>query len=286
MGSTSPKSIFFLSLVIFSFTLAACSSKPQRRSAEPIPQPVQEVVDTPASAPEPLVHTRSLSYPVPWSYEGEDGPEYWGQLHESYALCSTGRSQSPVNLVWKRPIEGGEIAINYKSSRLRIFNNGHTIRLEVDPGSFALIRGQNYELKHLSFRTSSEHSISGNHLPMEAQFFHQNDEGQVAVIALILIEGQHNPFIETLWQQMPRSTGQEFTLPDVYLNPKSLIPSIHTYYHYTGSLTTPPCSEDVNWNVFNTPVEVSREQIMTFRQLFPHNSRPIQSLNNRKTINY
>lgn len=48
-----------------------------------------------------------------------------------------------------------------------------------------------------------------------------------------------------------------------------------------GSLTTPPCSEGVRWNLFLTPISLSSAQIAAFTAVYPHNNRPVQPMNGR-----
>lgn len=252
----------------------------QKDESKPAPPAPSSPVPEEASQP-PLTSLGGDS----WSYEGSTGPESWGDLKPEYALCKNGVEQSPVDLVFKKPKSGRPIKVAYGETDARVIDNGHTVVVNFDSGNSIEIEGVTYDLKSAEFHTASEHTISGNRLPMELQLIHQNSKGELAILGVILIEGPSHPVIETIWQNMPIQKGLEKVI-NAKINPENLIPETMTYYHYVGSLTSPPCTEGVNWNVFNTPVTLSKEQILTFRQLYPSNHRPIQNIGPRSTVNY
>lgn len=219
-----------------------------------------------------------------WSYDGSTGPEHWGELNPENSLCKSGKAQSPVDLKWSKPRKGGAIKLMYKSGPAKVVDNGHTVQVNVEPGNKAMIRGNTYELVQFHFHSSSEHTLSGNVMPMEVHFVHKDQKGDTAVIGAFLIAGNDNPEIDKIWNHVPQAKNEEVDAGTIDL--AALLPSKKTYYHYTGSLTTPPCTEGVSWNVMNTPVTLSKEQILSFRALYSINNRPIQPLNGRKVINY
>ncbi len=220
-----------------------------------------------------------------WGYDGIHSPNNWGDLSPDYGLCKNGLSQSPINLVWSRPQGSPDINFNYKASSAQITDTGTTIMINVASGNYVAIRGEQYELKSISFHSSSEHTLSGNSLPLEIQYVHQSSSGQVAIVAFFAIEGPRNQLVDKLWRNIPQGKNIEQVLTEK-INVAEMLPKKNTHYHYVGSLTTPPCVEGVHWNVLNTPITLSRDQILAFRQLYPHNNRPVQPLNKRKVINY
>ncbi len=230
-------------------------------------------------------HHEEKAHAVHWGYEGEGGPEHWGDLDSKFELCKTGMHQSPVDLVFKKPATGRPIKTHYSDSNVTIVDNGHTIQVNFEPGNYITIEGEKFNLIQAHFHSSSEHALSGNLLPMEMHLVHKSESGDLAVLGVILIEGAPHSIVESVWRNIPIQKGASKEV-NFKINPEDLIPRTRTYYNYIGSLTTPPCSEGVNWNVFNTPVTVSKEQILAFRQLYPQNNRPIQPLNDRKTVNY
>jgi carbonic anhydrase len=60
-----------------------------------------------------------------------------------------------------------------------------------------------------------------------------------------------------------------------------LLPQNKGYYTFQGSLTTPPCSEDVTWFVLKTPLAIADDEIAAFSKIYALNARPVQPLNGR-----
>lgn len=221
-----------------------------------------------------------------WGYSGLMGPSHWGDLDKSFLTCKEGQSQSPINLVWEKPLVKRSIFISYADLPIRSINNGHTIQYNFKPGNFVEIDEKTYILVQLHFHSPSEHTVSSKYSPMEMHLVHKNVDGSIAVLAVMFKIGQHNPTIAKLWGHVPSEIGKEFSIDTVTFDPKSLIPKSKTHYKYHGSLTTPPCTEGVVWNVFNTPVEMSEAQLKAFNTFYAKNNRPVQPMNKRKTINY
>jgi len=224
-----------------------------------------------------------------WSYHGEHGPSHWGDLKEDYAMCKKGTQQSPINLKFRNPASDRTLKFDYRSGPLRVIDNGHTVQVNVDPGNSVVINGEKYELLQFHFHETSEHTISGKHYPMELHFVHKNEKGKLAVVGVMLNEnkdGYPHPEIANIWKNIPRTQNKEEKIPSVEINPLRLIPQRLTHYHYQGSLTTPPCSEGVNWNVLNTPIEVSTTQLSQFRKYYTHTNRPVQPWYNRSPANH
>jgi carbonic anhydrase len=70
--------------------------------------------------------------------------------------------------------------------------------------------------------------------------------------------------------------------PDaVSVDATGLLPATRGYFTFTGSLTTPPCTEGVTWFVLKSPVQVSPDQVAAFAKRYPHNARPVQPLHRR-----
>ena len=121
-----------------------------------------------------------------WSYEGATGPEHWGDLSEDYILANTGKKQSPINLTGAAAADVPDLAFNYQSTPLRIANNGHTIQVNYETGSFITIGGERFDLLQFHFHSPSEHTVDGRHLPMEMHFVHQADDGALAVVGVLI----------------------------------------------------------------------------------------------------
>lgn len=215
-----------------------------------------------------------------WGYEGDAGPEHWGHLSHDFEACGKGRSQSPIDITGAQDANIDAIRFEYKPTQVDIINNGHTIQLNYEPGSSVTIRGKKYSLLQLHFHTPSEHKIDGSPYPMEAHLVHKSDDGELAVVGVMMEKGEKNRFIQVLWNNLPSGPGEK-SKASIKVNAIDFLPADRSYYHYTGSLTTPPCSEGVNWNVLQAAVEVSDEQVEKFASFFPSNARPTQSTHGR-----
>lgn len=264
-------------IFITGLTLIGCSSTAKNHNTEESLSSNTKV-ETASSSPQSDVWG--------WDYEGERGPEHWSKLNPQYATCSAGTAQSPINLVWQKPSSPNPLKLNYVDSGVVATNAGYTYRMELTPESTLRFGEMDYVLEKIEFRSPSEHQLSGNIMPMEIQFYHRSSNGlKQAILSVFVVSGKGSAWFDTILAQMqglPR-----FQSIDIgRFNPNQLIPPRQTFYHYEGSITHPPCLEGTQWFVFNTPLQLSQEQILAFRGLFPANNRPIQSTNGRKIFNY
>ena len=83
--------------------------------------------------------------------------------------------------------------------------------------------------------------------------------------------------------QANTATTYEQTI-NATVNAADMLPAVQTTFRYEGSLTTPPCSEHVKWNVMLTPIEMSTAQLAAFTHIFEGNNRPVQALNGRTVL--
>nr|WP_315465536.1 carbonic anhydrase family protein [uncultured Rhodoferax sp.] len=221
---------------------------------------------------------------VHWDYEGENGPQAWGGLKPDFKLCAIGKRQSPINIEEGNTLQGPAepVQFNYTPSNGTVVNNGHTIQVDVQGDNSITVRGSRYRLLQFHFHTPSEESVNYKRFAMVAHLVHQNDDGQLAVVAVLLDPGAAaNPLIDKVWTYMPLDTGDRVRMPRELLNMNELLPADQRYYQFMGSLTTPPCSEGVLWMVLKQPVTITRSQLRLFTQLYPMNARPVQPLNAR-----
>ena len=218
-----------------------------------------------------------------WEYEGTHGPANWGTLDTAYRTCVVGKQQSPIDI---RHVKGAglpAITFSYQPSPLKVIDNGHTILVTYAPGSFITIGDQRYELQQFHFHHPAEERVFGKSYPMVAHLVHKNAAGQLAVVAVLLNEGSANMLVEKVWRYLPDEQGKEVTPPPerVSVNAIDLLPAMRGYFTFSGSLTTPPCSEGVTWFVLKEPTQVSSEEVATFVKKYPHNARPLQPVNGR-----
>jgi len=215
-----------------------------------------------------------------WGYKGDGAPHKWGDLDAAYHACKAGVRQSPINIDKFVQESLSPLSVSYVPAPLEVLNNGHTVQVNYAAGSGFRIDDVNFELKQFHFHTPSEHYIDGAPYPMEAHFVHQSADGTLGVIGVMFKVGAHNPVIEGIWQNVPQS-GETKSVDMVEINAADLMPSDKSYYKYDGSLTTPPCSEGVKWQVLKAPLEMSSDQLKAFQAVFPTNARPIQDLGDR-----
>ncbi len=218
---------------------------------------------------------------IHWGYEGHGAPHYWGDLKAEFATCKSGRSQSPIDISATVVTELPAIQVNYSDTPLNIVNNGHAIQANYQSGSFISVGGKRFNLLQFHFHSPSEHTIGGKAYPMVAHLVHKADDGQLGVIGVMIKEGHANPLIEQLWAHLPETAGTSVTLEGESINVSDLLPRDRAYFNYSGSLTTPPCTEGVHWMVLAAPVEASAEQIARFRALYSNDARPVQPVNGR-----
>ena len=213
-----------------------------------------------------------------WDYSGEKGPEHWGKLDPGFSACAEGLQQSPINLAAGTRSALADIPVTYREVPLKVVNNGHTIQVNIEPGSSIAIDGKRFDLLQVHFHHSSEHLLAGRSLPLEAHFVHAAADGSLAVLGVFFEPGRHNASLEPIWQVMPDEVGDAGS---GRFDPTDLLPAERGYFRYYGSLTTPPCSQIVIWTVFKQALGLSQDQIAKFAAIFPTNTRPIQRLNRR-----
>lgn len=215
-----------------------------------------------------------------WEYKGEHGPEHWGELAEHFNTCSEGKNQSPVNLVADVSADLPELIFDYeKGGSLKEINTGHAIQEGVNPGNYIQLLEERFELKQFHFHSPSEHTVDGNYFPMEVHFVHQNEESDFVVVGVMFAEGERNEIMD----QLPSFRAKRGEAPrEEPVDFNELVGGRGDYFLYNGSLTTPPCTEGVQWIVMKQPIIASPEQIQHYHDLLGFdNNRPIQSHNSR-----
>jgi carbonic anhydrase len=212
-----------------------------------------------------------------WSYAH---PEDWG-ADGAFRACSSGGEQSPINLTGGVRAEIEPPAVSWRAEAFSVVNNGHTIQANASPGGFATSAGRKYELQQFHFHAPSEHTLDGKRSAMEAHFVHGDEGGNLMVIGVFLEGGRQDacPAFSALMAAAPKDEG-EATLNSP-IDPTSLLPKTRHFFRYEGSLTTPPCSEVVEWNVFAAPVAVAESGIERFKSSFPMDARPLQPVHRR-----
>lgn len=228
---------------------------------------------------------------VHWGYTGSADPSKWGGLSNEFALCGSGKRQSPVDIRDEKPVDLYTLRFQYQSVPLRVVNNGHTLQADYGAVSGQTISNSTlmlgdvpYKLLQFHFHTPSEHARKGERYAMEAHLVHKNANGNLAVVGVLLKRGAKNPTLQKLLDNVSGSINEVNAVKGVTVNAADLLPRNRQFFYYSGSLTTPPCSENVNWLVMNKPMEASEAQINSFTKLIGKNARPLQSVHWRSML--
>jgi carbonic anhydrase len=211
-----------------------------------------------------------------FGYRGEIGPDNWSSLNPDWAACSNGEIQSPVDLGAQRIHP--RLNASYGASTGRIFNNGHTVEVEIDTGNNTLVLdGVAYELVQFHFHTGSEHRVNGRGYDMELHLVHKSAAGTNAVIGVFLRRGPDSGALGPILAELPGIEGEnvKYEIEDAF-DPGDFLPASTAHYRYVGSLTTPPCTEGVQWIVMTEPVYVSDEDLAQFAAQVSFNARYTQ----------
>jgi carbonic anhydrase len=218
-----------------------------------------------------------------WGYSGHEGPENWAKLSPDNLTCA-GKNQSPINLSGFIEADLPPIRFDYRPGGTEILNNGHTVQVNYEKGSHITLDGRTFNLLQFHFHAPSENHINGRSYPMEAHLVHADQEGNLAVVAVMFEEGLANRGLESAWSMMPKHVGEKKILSGA-VGVDNILPENRDYYRFGGSLTTPPCSEGVRWLVMKEAVTASKQQIEAFAHvLHEPNNRPLQAVNARVVL--
>ena len=218
-----------------------------------------------------------------WSYQGPAGPQTWGGLKPEFNLCGNGQRQSPIDIRGGLAVDLEPVKFNYQPSPFAVIDNGHTVQANLAPGNHVEIGGKRFDLVQFHFHRPSEERIDGRQFEMSVHLVHKDDQGKLAVVAVLLDKGLPQPAVQKVWNNLPLEKGEE-AAARVQLDPAEILPADRRYFTYMGSLTTPPCSEGVQWVVMRQPVTMSPEQLELFARIYPMNARPVQQASGRRIL--
>lgn len=221
-----------------------------------------------------------------WTYDGEHGPAHWGAMSEAFHACESGRAESPINIdgAKKAPADMPRLKINCQPLPIDIINTGHAVQFNATPGTDSITLGdQAYQLVQFHFHSPGEEHFAGKDSAMDAHLVHRSSDGKLLVLAVqFKIGAQPNPVIQAMLDRIPKEPGAEFKVDAVMVNPLELLPKQTGYYTYSGSLTTPPCSEGVTWIEFKESMTITQQQRDAMHRFYHGNQRPVQALNGRE----
>lgn len=262
--------------------LAAPRSPAVRRDAAAVPAEQDAIADLLARQ---AIRLSAVGEGEPgWSYAGETGPEHWGRLRPEWRVCEEGRRQSPIDLRDGLAVDLEPVRFHYHRSGFRIRDTGNLLQVDVGNGMGVIVRGVRYELERFTLHRPSQDRVGGMAHDMAAYLEHRSADGRQMILSVLLSAGgEEHPLFRTLWANLPLDRGRAFT-PEAVIDLATMVPQDPGHFLYTGSLPTPPCTEDVLWVVMKTPVRISDAQLDVFARLYPRNGRPIQPDNGRLVL--
>ncbi|KAG9459129.1 hypothetical protein H6P81_003637 [Aristolochia fimbriata] len=231
---------------------------------------------------------------VSFTYTGMSGPSNWGNLSPDYAVCSNGKQQSPIDIK-KDDISSKKecLSRDYQDANATLVNNGFNIGIKMEGDAGALdLNGKKYTLQQLHWHSPAEHTIKGVRHPAELHLVHRSKDDEIAVVAILYKFGDADPFLKQMKDQLAAldkevcKGDEESHIPLGVIKTKQLDKETRKYYRYMGSLTVPPCQENVSWSILGKVREMSLEQLNALRAPlgtgYTKNARPLQELNGRK----
>ncbi|WP_258105391.1 carbonic anhydrase [Marinoscillum sp. MHG1-6] len=219
---------------------------------------------------------------VYWTYSGDQGPDHWSELNPEYSDCS-GERQSPVDIDATHCInQQKELYFSYHPFYAELFNNGHTLMERIMEPKSMHFDGEEYSLVQFHFHTPSEHHINGREFPMEIHFVHKNVKGDFGVIGILIEEGaSRNHFLDHFKNCIPSHASEVKRGGEMVSISEAFPAHTNNFYYYDGSLTTPPCSENVHWIIFEESITAQKDQIEAIHRVINDDNRPIQQLGSR-----
>lgn len=210
----------------------------------------------------------------------ENKSEAMHKKKKMYAHCEESHRQSPINIkIGKK--KAHKVSFNYMNSHEVVLNLGHTVQLKYEEGSFISLDDKKYQFIQMHFHTPSEHLIEKKKFIMEAHLVHKSEDGHFAVVAVLFEEGNENTFLAKFIQDIPKEVEAK-TEANKQIDIAEILPKEQAFYTYSGSLTTPPYTEGVNWLIFQTPQSCSLKQLEAIKNVEGFNARNVQKLNHRK----
>lgn len=216
-----------------------------------------------------------------WDYHNHD---HWGDL-EVNRLCAAGQAQSPINIAKVTEVaDKTGLKEHYVAENFDVVNNGHTIAFNVDgkASSYITLDGKRFDLLQFHYHVPSEHTVMNSHYPLEIHFVHKAADNALAVIGVLVNGGDYNAHLNQIITNLPKYGETNSRL--AHFNIASLMPGNPSVYNYEGSLTTPPCTEEVQWLLKTTPISADGVQLSTLSHLYNGNNRPVQPQGNREVL--
>lgn len=226
-----------------------------------------------------LAATPVIAAEKDWKFGDGEMPERWSLVNSDYAICDAGLMQSPVDLANAKARGEITVSTNYGETDGALAVSDQKLQVNFPEGMHMHSGDKHFNLIQVHFHTPSEHAIKGKRYPLVAHFVHATDKGELGVLGVMFEEGDENPALGQIGEALASGNGAP-----VSLDASEMIPEDLSVYRYMGSLTTPPCSEGVNWHVAEEVMEASADQIAAMAGSLGPTARSLQPLGNRLLV--
>lgn len=251
-----------------------------------------------------------------WTHEEQAS---WGAIEDSdetevphiypYAECAIGQRQSPIDLADADVIYTNDLnrlIVRYSVDKPVFYNSGHGVQVNTSLNYTGVLEigRESFPLIQFHFHEPSEHIYRGQQFDAEIHFVHVREDGRIAVMAVLVNEGAEHETLQTILDNTPDAEGERRENTGINVHPASLLPgsvsgsnpdndrvfegnrSKPDFVTFAGSLTTPPCSEGVQWIVLVPSITVSAAQLDQLRGLYSDNFRLPQAVNGRSLLTH
>ncbi|MDE2838646.1 MAG: carbonic anhydrase family protein [Chloroflexota bacterium] len=214
-----------------------------------------------------------------WSYAGLTGPEHWASLVPEYAPCGQGVRQSPVDISGYERANAPALSFSYDGEVSGAALVRGSVVVEFGPGSGLTLEGRRYELQSAHAHAPAEHRVDGEGFAAELHLVHEDASGEALVVGVLYRPGPPSPVLQAM---LDAAAGDAAAFRS---GAASFTPGSAAFYSYTGSKTTPPCHEPVEWVVMRDAETVSPEQVDVLQSFSGGpNNRPLQPLRGRRIV--
>lgn len=214
-----------------------------------------------------------------WSYSGPTGPAHWGTLTPEYAPCAEGVQQSPIDITGYERADTPALSFSYGGDVSDVALVPGSVVVEFAPGRSVTLGGRRYGLQSAHFHAPGEHRIDGEGFAAELHVVHEDASGDALVVGVLFRLGPPDPVLQAM---LDAAAGSTIGFP---LDAAAFTPRSGSFFNYTGSKTTPPCHEPVEWVVMRDAATVSQEQVDALQSFSGGpNNRPLQPLRGRRIV--
>ncbi|GAA4037302.1 carbonic anhydrase [Parerythrobacter jejuensis] len=214
-----------------------------------------------------------------WNFGDGTTPERWSTVNSAYALCDAGLTQSPIDLGNANAIGNVKVSTNYGQTTGAIALGDEKVQVDFQPGMGMTSGDKAFGLVQVHFHTPAEHAINGERHPLVGHFVHATEGGELGVLGIMFEEGEANGALQSVIDAAGSGNGTA-----VSFDVNDMLPDDVSVFRYMGSLTTPPCSEGVNWHVSKSTMTASAEQIAALYELLGDSARTVQPLGGRLLV--